>query len=576
MAPVCEHCRKIKQCVKCRQSDEMLCNSCDKIRAEIISKRSEQRAIDTPLPAPGADELDMMQDTSENAAIDTAIAAAGVPNAHVANGPQHIHCIPSCQNRNKRSLAIVRCQMCMKDHHRKCLTDYRENHPYACTTCRLFPAQIASLLSDMTQLRTDMSTLKQTNTELNTKLNSTENKYTELIQINTDLRAAVGQITHSISSEAWQSFRNSAALKANKTLLIGSSIIRDVDEAKIENVEVRSYSGATVKEIHTEMRDIKNKYEKVIIVAGGNDCDTNGDGRDISDVIVDYRELITDCKKLAPEVSVATVCPRLKGLAVTERIDALNVGLQVLCSDESCALLDNEATFKLGNGAINDGYILKKCKTHLTYAGTNSLVKNLGLKPKPGCEDDICARKPASRGNQTNHTNHQETSEKPAHQPQGGYVHSGRGRYVRSNHGRSTGFHQESTGSRPPRHNPGGGHSADRRRLDDDKDTTAPRRDMRHHARSPGSPSRHHGSQSRNERGANNNGTSGDWHTVHSRSRHRSGSKTPGQSLRPGNRNSCGFCGERNHRQDTCWHAKPVTCDSCKGPGHKSKHHDGH
>ena len=557
---VCMHCHTVAEDVRNRISDELLCDSCEKIReVELVKNQIFVAGLIAGERPPAA-----------GTTTPVTVTETDVQDTNVVVPSDAVCCTAECTYSGKRDgrTAMVHCGMCMKDFHRKCLKiDPKDNASYACSMCRLFPAQIAGLLSAMIELKTDMVTLKQSNDEMNRKLNSTENKYSELIQINTDLRAAVGQITQTVSSQAWQSFRNAATPETNKTLLIGSSIIRDVDEDKLEHVEVRSYSGATVKEIHTEMHDINNKYEKVIIVAGGNDCDTNGNGRDISDVIVDYRGLITDCKKIAAEVSVATVCPRLKGPAVTERIDALNAGLQVLCSDENIAILDNEATFKLGNGAINDGYIMNKCKTHLTYAGTNALVKNLGLKPKPGFEDDICKRKPAHRGNQTNR---QDASEKPAHQhhsSQGGYVHSGRGRYVRSNQGHSTGRHQDSTGSRPPRHTPGGGHSADRRRSDDDKNTNAPRRgDMRQHARRPGSPSRRH-----------DNDTSSDWHTVNARS-----SRAPASSHslrnpeRPGNRNSCGFCGERNHRQDTCWHGKPVTCDNCKGPGHKSKHHNGH
>ena len=93
---------------------------------------------------------------------------------------------------------------------------------------------------------------------------------------------------------------------------------------------------------------------------------------------------------------MATVCPRLKSQLTTERIDCLNAGLQVLCAEEGCAIINNDDTFKLSNGDINDAYLLKD-NTHLTYAGTNRLAKNLGLQPKAGFEKDICHRKTTNK-----------------------------------------------------------------------------------------------------------------------------------------------------------------------------------
>ena len=92
---------------------------------------------------------------------------------------------------------------------------------------------------------------------------------------------------------------------------------------------------------------------------------------------------------------ISTVCPWTKGQHVTERIDALNAGLWVLCDKEKCTFVNNDESFKLSNGWANNGYILDG--VHLNYAGTNRLVKNLSLAIKKGHQGDICRRKHATK-----------------------------------------------------------------------------------------------------------------------------------------------------------------------------------
>ena len=54
--------------------------------------------------------------------------------------------------------------------------------------------------------------------------------------------------------------------------------------------------------------------------------------------------------------------------------------------EEGCTLVNNDDTFKLRDGQPNDAYLLSD-GVHLSYAGTNRLVKNLGLTTKEGKTD---------------------------------------------------------------------------------------------------------------------------------------------------------------------------------------------
>ena len=133
-------------------------------------------------------------------------------------------------------------------------------------------------------------------------------------------------------------------------------------------------------------------------MVGGNDCDSHdaaSSERPVSELLGDYRRLVTDAKKRSADICISTVCTRTKGQHVTERINALNAGLLVLCDEEKCTFVNNDESFKLSNGWANDGYILDG--VHLNYAGTNRLVTNLSLAIKKGHQGDIWRRKHATK-----------------------------------------------------------------------------------------------------------------------------------------------------------------------------------
>ena len=71
------------------------------------------------------------------------------------------------------------------------------------------------------------------------------------------------------------------------------------------------------------------------------------------------------------------------------------VSLRCARTAEGLTLINNEETFKLKDGSINDGYYLHD-GTHLTMAGTNRLAKNLKVNLMPGQSKDI-TKKPVPR-----------------------------------------------------------------------------------------------------------------------------------------------------------------------------------
>ena len=81
-------------------------------------------------------------------------------------------------------------------------------------------------------------------------------------------------------------------------------------------------------------------------------------------------------------------------------IDAVNAGLQGLCEDEDVSFVNNDPSFHLADGSINDGYIMKD-GVHLTYNAVNKLARNLNLRPVDA-EKGVLRRKTPVEQKRTN------------------------------------------------------------------------------------------------------------------------------------------------------------------------------
>ncbi|CAH1798661.1 unnamed protein product [Owenia fusiformis] len=166
-----------------------------------------------------------------------------------------------------------------------------------------------------------------------------------------------------------------------KSLLIGSSIVRDIDEAKLNNTEVICIRGGKISDIHKKLLTMKRKFDHIYLQVGSNDCSEREDVKLISE---DYTLLIRTAKQCSSSVTVSSQTPRIGATQTQERIDQLNGFLLCHCQDEDVIFNDNDINFRLKDESINTGYICAD-KVHLSFAGTNSLAKNLKLKSS--CDD---------------------------------------------------------------------------------------------------------------------------------------------------------------------------------------------
>jgi hypothetical protein len=204
-----------------------------------------------------------------------------------------------------------------------------------------------------------------------------------LTQENADLKVRVGEMNAQAQQVTWK------GNTSHRILLAGDSTIRDVDEEKLKETEVICMSGAKVtkpdmKDIIKRYADDNKKYDEVILVIGTNDCEEAKNEAEIQKAVEDYTSIIQQTKAITKKVTVSGVCPRLD--SAQENVNIMNASLQGVCQQLSCNFIDNNPSFILSDGSVNDGYIIGD-GPHLTRSGTNKLIKNLAIPKKENVKD---------------------------------------------------------------------------------------------------------------------------------------------------------------------------------------------
>lgn len=199
---------------------------------------------------------------------------------------------------------------------------------------------------------------------------------------NKELRDQVSDLKQSVKASRTSS---NARSDTKTTLVIGDSLIKSLDESKMQNVTVKSHSGATLTDITMRLKESKSNYDKLIICAGTNDCSKST--FNCLEAADQYRQMIVAAKTKTQELTISSVPPRTDKNQNVERVKALNACLCTIAMDTEVNFADNDPSFTLKDGSANDGY-LQQDGLHLNRQGTNRLAHNLGLTDNP--KQDVC------------------------------------------------------------------------------------------------------------------------------------------------------------------------------------------
>ena len=93
-----------------------------------------------------------------------------------------------------------------------------------------------------------------------------------------------------------------------KTLVVGDPLISGVDVSKLKTTEVDATPGATINDVLRRLQTRDKHYEKIIVCAGTNDCDSqNMDGVRLE---ASYRDVVHSAKDRARVARVASQASR--------------------------------------------------------------------------------------------------------------------------------------------------------------------------------------------------------------------------------------------------------------------------
>lgn len=370
----CEDCKQSKDTVKLCNGDLRLCKECNKIRFPPV-KTSLAHALLAASPLKKMKPSSEPDEHDEQVIVPLPSPIAGPSNAasniiddnDVTVTAPRISCVPGCNNVTEKAKP-VECLLCSAQFHKTCMGLKPSARPTAwiCVSCKNIPRTLNLLTKQARQHEKEISDLKNENATLSQLVNEQQAKIEELKSNNQHTDTA---------TKTNPSKNNDRA----GTLIIGDSVIKDINESGLESTTVRCLKGARIEDIATELETPEN-YEAIIVHGGTNDC-TNDEDTEVAKTALNT--MIEEIREKAPDTTIflSTICPRTdEDGKHQKRVDDMNSHIRSLADrSDKCELIDNDNNFRLRNNDADEN-ALNGSKLHLSKVGTRRLLANFNAK----------------------------------------------------------------------------------------------------------------------------------------------------------------------------------------------------
>ena len=130
---------------------------------------------------------------------------------------------------------------------------------------------------------------------MKSELKDKNDKISELMKENAELKTKISSLTQSNSALHWQG--KSYAQQNSETLLIGSSLICDIDESKLLNTKCICSPGGCIADVQEAITKLPttNKMQR-------------------TEILSKYEELIKCATEVSLSVAVSRICPRSRAV----------------------------------------------------------------------------------------------------------------------------------------------------------------------------------------------------------------------------------------------------------------------
>jgi len=299
---------------------------------------------------------------------------------------------------NEKEETLIRCSLCYVGHHVKCVQDQKNETPliWTCLACRTvaqdtkdfkeeflkFAASLAKDIKDLKETQKQMSDSlwkitetyeaeKRTRLKTEERLAEVQSRLAELTQQLTNKELQMEGITP--TPEAPHVTPSAPPLP---NLLIGTSLLRNVDQNKLTNCDVKAKGGATIEEIHKELNDIPDSkvYNEITVVCGSTDLES----KEISELILDFQALAVTATSKSEKITIASILPRTDK-QLDQKRKLANEELKKMCAKDGHNFVDNDPFFHLMSGEVNCANLAND-GLHLTKRGVDCLLQNVGVQ----------------------------------------------------------------------------------------------------------------------------------------------------------------------------------------------------
>lgn len=293
-----------------------------------------------------------------------------------------LYCQSDCKYDRVSCRKMLRCCTCMVWHHFDCVGEKEKTGGvWSCLGCRKIPSLMLDLATQVAALKSVV--LRNEKDDITKHIDHLTSEVETLRKANDVLHQQVDKLT----AENLSLRQNQAVTTMNssnpqlpsskpKMLLLGSSLLRNIQSKDANQLQVICRPGATLDSLQNEIQRLDAHYDKITIVGGGNDCSK----AEISTVQISERthSLLTEASKHTNSLALSSVLPRTEG-DIQLKIDAVNTDMAKQCkSIQRCDFVANDGTFKLADLTPNEAMFVKD-GVHLSQRGSQRLLQNLCL-----------------------------------------------------------------------------------------------------------------------------------------------------------------------------------------------------
>ena len=285
-----------------------------------------------------------------------------------------------CQLQDQENGDLIRCILCCVRHHITCvgIKKMEMKQPWTCSKCRTLAKTVHELKQDLASLstiQTQMLELLQNMTEKAASEHEMRKKAEdEVVSLKTQLENAQKQLNDNLPVVP------DTKPEKRPTLLLGTSLLRNIDPNKLENCKVVAKGGAKIDEVQAALEELadEDSFEEIIIVAGSIDIEEKA----VDEVVLDYQSLSVSASNRTDKVTLCSVLPRTdKNLS--EKTKLLNEKLEEVCNNEGQNFINLNETFLLMNGSPNKAFLLPD-GLHLSQPGVENLLAGCGISTVNG------------------------------------------------------------------------------------------------------------------------------------------------------------------------------------------------